>query len=73
MSGLPYLLHTIVGVGGGQLADWLRSRGILTTGQTRKVSLTAGNFLSLGSAKCLLISIKTVEVQNSSAKFNNKY
>ena len=44
MSGLPYLLHTIVGVGGGQLADWLRSRGILTTGQTRKVSLTAGNF-----------------------------
>ncbi|CAH3152138.1 unnamed protein product [Pocillopora meandrina] len=42
VSGLPYLLHTIVGVGGGQLADWLRSRGILTTGQTRKVSLTAG-------------------------------
>ena len=44
MSAIPFVVAYIIGVGGGQLADWLRYSKILTTGEVRKVFGTAGEF-----------------------------
>lgn len=52
MSALPYILSFIGTIGSGQLADWLRYKKILTTGEARKVFGTAGKFrlaVSFGS------------------------
>ncbi|PSN47928.1 hypothetical protein C0J52_19175 [Blattella germanica] len=45
MSALPYLVMAIVLQFAGHLADWLRSRGILTTTQVRKL-FNCGAFIS---------------------------
>ena len=44
VSAIPFLLSYIIGVGGGQVADKLRSRNILTTGEVRKVFASGGEF-----------------------------
>ncbi|PNF25429.1 hypothetical protein B7P43_G08787 [Cryptotermes secundus] len=45
MSALPYLVMAIVLQFAGHLADWLRSKGILTTTQVRKL-FNCGAFIS---------------------------
>ena len=42
LSAVPFILCYIVGVGGSFVADWLRYRRILPTGEVRKVFSTAG-------------------------------
>ncbi|KAL1494699.1 hypothetical protein ABEB36_010257 [Hypothenemus hampei] len=42
LSGLPYLVMAIMMQFAGQWADWFRVRGILTTGQVRKIFNCSG-------------------------------
>ncbi|KAJ9573903.1 hypothetical protein L9F63_008702 [Diploptera punctata] len=70
MSALPYLVMAIVLQFAGHLADWLRSKGILTTTQVRKL-FNCGAFISqtifmllaafllspAGSVTCLTIAV----------------
>lgn len=42
LSAVPFILCYIFGVGGSFVADWLRYRRILPTGEVRKVFSTAG-------------------------------
>lgn len=42
LSAVPFILCYIFGVSGSFVADWLRCRRILPTGEVRKVFSTAG-------------------------------
>ncbi|KAJ7383069.1 hypothetical protein OS493_030956 [Desmophyllum pertusum] len=52
----PFVLSYIVGVSSGQVADWLRYKNILTTGEVRKVFGTVGFLIPA----CLLVSTSYV-------------
>ena len=45
ISAIPFLCMYIIGIGGGQLADWLRFNKILSTGEVRKVFATGGEYI----------------------------
>ncbi|KAL9958324.1 hypothetical protein ACROYT_G035326 [Oculina patagonica] len=62
VSAIPFIVSYIVGIGGGQLADWLRYNNILTTGEVRKVSGTAGYLVPA----CLLVSTSYVGCNQTS-------
>lgn len=49
LSALPHLVMTIIVPIGGQLADYLRSRNILTTTTVRKIMNCGGESLDSGS------------------------
>ena len=52
LSAIPFVLCYILGVGGGQVADWLRYSNILTTTAVRKVFATGGE-LKVILVQCL--------------------
>lgn len=56
LSAIPFVLMYIIGIGGGQLADWLRENNILTTGEVRKVFATGGYLIPA----CLMVSTSYV-------------
>lgn len=62
VSALPYILSFIGTIGSGQLADWLRNKRILTTGEARKVFGTAGFLIPA----FLLVSTSYVGCDNTS-------
>lgn len=55
VSAIPFILCYIIGVGGGQVADWLRYNNYLTTGEVRKVFATGGEFKSPSSSMLQLV------------------
>lgn len=54
LSALPHMVMTIIVPIGGQLADYLRSRKILTTTAVRKIMNCGGTMDFIGALKQLL-------------------
>lgn len=53
ISSIPYICKIVAGFGSGFSADYIRSRGILSTARTRKVYQTTA---FVGMASCLIVT-----------------
>ena len=74
LSGLPYVAASVITIGGGQLADWLRAPGRLQTGTVRKLFCSAGLLIPgvfliavvfLGCNRTLIVCVVILAVGSS--------
>ncbi|KAL9962789.1 hypothetical protein ACROYT_G031929 [Oculina patagonica] len=61
VSAIPFLLCYIIGVSGGQVADWLRYNNYLGTGEVRKVFATGGFLIPC----CLMVATSYIGCNNT--------
>ena len=55
LSGVPYLVLWLTQMTSGIIADFLRGRGYLSTGTTRKIMNTVGELIARNGSKGLAL------------------
>ena len=74
VSAIPFLCMYIIGIAGGQLADWLRFNHILSTGEVRKVFATGGECIRCATSRQKLekseVVLKTQVLKHQNLNIN---